>query len=322
MKAVVFTRYGTPDVLELKEIPAPVPNNDEVLVRIHAVSVNDWDFALYGDLINRMIFGLIKPKKQILGSDIAGVVEAAGKNITRFKPGDEVFGDLSGRWGGFAEYVCAPEKMLARKSPRMTFEQAAAIPQAGMLAVQGLRDIGGLRAGQKVLINGAGGGVGTFAIQLAKLEEGVEVTAVDRGEKLDLMRSLGADHVVDYTAEDVTRRGERFDLILDVKTTRSILDWSRILNRGGTWVTLGGSMPRALQALALAPFLRGKSIRMVMLKTNSDLDLMTGLFDAGKVVPVMDGRWSLEDVPAALRYLRSGRHKGKLVITVRSARPA
>ncbi len=235
MRAVVFTRYGSPDVLELKEIPKPAPADDEVLIRVHAASLNDWDCgALRGaDLVNRLIFGLFRPKKQILGSDVAGRVEAVGGNVRRFRPGDDVFGDLSRRWGGFAEYVCAPEEMLAPKAPGMTFVEAAAIPQAGLLALQGLAKMGPIQPGQTLLINGAGGGVGTFAIQIAK-RDGAEVTAVDAPGKLDLLRSLGADHVIDYTREDFTRSGRRYDLILDVKTTRSVADCARALSPEGS----------------------------------------------------------------------------------------
>jgi NADPH:quinone reductase-like Zn-dependent oxidoreductase len=324
LKAVVFAEYGSPDVLRLAEIERPVPTDDEVLVRVHAVSVNDWDLgALHGaDLVNRLLFGLFKPKKtrRILGSDVAGRVEAVGRNVRQFRPGDEVFGDLSGSWGGFAEYVCAPGKALALKSPGMTFEQAAAIPQAALLALQSLRDLGGIRPGQKLLVNGAGGGVGTFAIQIAGLD-GVEVTAVDAPSKLDMLRSIGAKHVLDYTREDFTRTGERYDLILDVKTTRSVFDCARALNAGGTYVTVGGSMARLVQALLLAPWIAlttGRRIRLLALKPNKDLVTVRELFEAGKLVPVIDGRYGLADVPEAFRYFGTGRHKGKIVITVRN----
>ncbi len=313
MKAAVFTKYGSPDVLELKDVEKPAPQDDEVLIRVHAASLNDWDVeALHGrPFVNRMMFGVVKPKKQILGSDVAGRIEAIGENVTKFRVDDEVFGDLSGRWGGFAEYVCAREKQLALKSPRMTFEQAAAIPQAAMLAVQALRDTARLQARQSVLINGAGGGVGTFAIQLAK-HWGAEVTAVDSTGKLELMRALGADHVIDYTREDFTKSGRCYDVILDVKTQRRVRDFKRALQPGGVYVTCGGSMGRLVQALLTAP----RSIHLVMLKTNKDLELMKELFDAGKVVPVIDGPYALTDVPAAFRHFTTGRHKGKIVITV------
>lgn len=320
MRAVVFTKYGSPDVLELKDVEKPTPGDDEVLVRVHAASLNDWDWAaLHGfPFVNRLLFGLLYPKKQILGSDIAGRIEAVGKDVRRFQPGDEVFGDLSGRWGGFAEYVCAPVDALALKAPGMTFEQAAAIPQAAMLALQGLRALGQIRPGQRLLINGAGGGVGTFAIQIAKLS-GAEVTGVDSRDKLDLLRTLGADHVIDYAREDFTRSGQRHDLILDVKTARSVLDCARALAPHGTYVTVGGSMARLFQLLLLWPWVamtQHKTIRLVVLKTNEELAYMNELFEAGKVEPVIDGPYGLSDVPDAFRHFGAGRHKGKVVITV------
>ncbi len=320
MKAVVFNEYGSPDVLTLREVEKPTPKDGEVLIRVHAVSLNDWDFeALRGTpFVNRLMFGLFKPKKQILGSDVAGRIEAVGRNVRRFQPGDEVFGDLSGDWGGFAEYVCARENALAPKPPGMTFEEAAAIPQAAMLAVQALRDAGRLQPGQTLLINGAGGGVGTFAIQIAKTY-GVEVTGVDSAGKLDMMRALGADHVIDYAREDFTRNGRTYDLILDVKTKRSILECVRALNPNGTYVTVGGSMARLFQALLLWPWIAlttKKSIRLVVLKPNKDLAYMTELFAAGKVVPVIDGPYELNETPEAFRYFGAGRHKGKVVVTL------
>lgn len=319
MKAIVYTKYGTPDVLELKEVDKPTPKDNEVLIKIHAVSLNDWDLGLLeGDFINRMLNGLRKPKLQILGSDIAGEVEARGKNITKFQVGDHVYGDLSGRWGGFAEYVCAEEKALAIKPDSMSFEQAAAIPQAAMLAVQGLLDKGNLQYGQKLLINGAGGGVGTFAIQIAKLSE-VEVTGVDRGEKLEMLRSLGFDHVIDYQKEDFTRNGQQYDLILDVKTNRSMFDYTRALRRTGSYVTVGGSMICLLQALILGPLISlfsKKKILIVALKVNKDLAYINELFVAGKIKPVIDGLYNLEEVPRLFRLFGKGLHKGKVVIKV------
>ncbi len=242
MRAIVYYKYGTPDNLRLEEIDKPVPKEDEVLIRVHAVSINDWDSGLLqGDFINRMLNGLRKPKRKILGSDIAGRIEAVGKNVTQFKTGDEVYGDLSGQWGGFAEYVCAKEKFLALKPASMSFEVASAIPQAAMLAVQGLIDKGKIKQGQKLLINGAGGGVGTFGVQIAKLY-GVEVTGVDNTGKQDMMRSMGFDHVIDYTKEDFTKNGKCYDLILDVKTNRSMFDYARALCPHGVYVTVGGSI--------------------------------------------------------------------------------
>ncbi|KPJ96582.1 MAG: alcohol dehydrogenase [Gammaproteobacteria bacterium SG8_11] len=320
MKAIVYTKYGPPEVLQLKEVEIPTPKDNEVLVKIHAVSINDWDWGLLQGIpfINRMLNGLLKPKKKILGSDIAGRVEAVGKNVEQFQPGDEVFGDLTGDWGGFAEYVCARENALALKPASMTFEEAAAIPQAAMLAVQGLRDKGQIQPGQKLLINGAGGGVGTFAVQIAKLF-GAELTGVDSTRKLDMLRSIGFDHVIDYTQEDFTKNGLCYDLILDVKTNRSIFDCTRALCSNGIYVTVGGSMGRLFQALLLGPLISmisKKNIRIVGLKPNKDLAYMKELFEAGKVKPVIDGPYKLSEVPEAMRYFGEGNHKGKVVITL------
>jgi NADPH:quinone reductase-like Zn-dependent oxidoreductase len=306
-------------VLELQEITKPVPDDNEVLIKVHAASINDWDLGLlHGDFINRILNGLWKPKRKILGSDIAGTVEAIGKNVTQFKPGDEVYGDLSGQWGGFAEYVCAKEKSLALKPASMSFEQAAAIPQAAMLAVQGLIDKGKIKQGQKLLINGAGGGVGTFGIQIAKLY-GLEVTGVDSTAKLDMMRSLGFDHVIDYTKEDFTKNGKCYDLILDVKTNRSMFAYTRALCRNGVYVTVGGSNFRLLQAFLLSPWIRmfsKKHIHIVALKPNKDLAYMNELFESGKLKVVIDGLYKLEQLPEAFRHFDKAAHKGKIVITI------
>jgi NADPH:quinone reductase-like Zn-dependent oxidoreductase len=319
MKAVLYTKYGSPDVLQLQEVEKPVPKDDEVLIKVHAASINDWDWGLLhgAPFTNRLLFGLLKPKKKILGSDIAGRIEAVGNNVKRFRPGDEVFGDLSGDWGGFAEYVCAREKALALKPARMTFEEAAAIPQAAMLAVQGLRDRGRIRRGKRLLINGAGGGVGTFAVQIAK-SYGIEVTGVDSPGKLDMMRAIGFDHVVDYTQEDFTKTGRNYDLILDVKTNRSIFDYLRALNPNGIYVTVGGSSARILQAMLLGPLISisKKSVRVVLLKPNKDLAYINNLFEAGKVKPVIDGPCKLSEVADAMRYFGEGKHSGKVVITM------
>jgi NADPH:quinone reductase-like Zn-dependent oxidoreductase len=324
MKAMVYEKYGSPDVLELRDVATPAPKDDEVLIRVRAVSINDWDWGLLQGtpFVNRLMGGLFRPKKTILGSDIAGRIEAVGRNVERFHVGDDVFGDLSGRWGGFAEYVCAPETALALKPPSMTFAEAAAIPQAAMLAVQGLRDRGRIQAGQKVLINGAGGGVGTFAVQIAKLY-GVELTGVDSPAKLDLLRSMGFDEVIDYTREDFTRSGARYDLILDVKTNRSPFDYLRALSPGGTYVTVGGSMARLLQFLLVAPLISltsRRNLRLVALKQNKDLGYVSELFEAGKLRPVIDKLRTLSEVPEAMRYFGAGHHKGKVVITLDAER--
>ena len=321
MKALIRERYGTPDVLALREVENPVPKAHEVLVRVHAASINDWDWGLLqgASFVDRMLFGLFTPKVKILGGDVSGRVAAVGSQVRRFQPGDEVYGDLCGSgFGGFAEYVCAPETSLVTKPPHMTFEQAASIPQAGMLAVQGLLDVGRMRSGQKLLLNGAGGGVGTFALQIAK-RLGVEVTVVDRHGKLDVLRAMGADHVMDYLTEDFTRGDKRYDLILDVKTNRSPLAYARALNPGGTYVTVGGSMPRLLQILILSPiilWLFKKHMRIVVLKPNKDLGYMNELFEAGQIAPVIDGPYNLADAPEALRHFGTGDHMGKIVITM------
>ncbi len=319
MKAIVYTKYGGPEVLQLKEIEKPSPKDDEVLIKVHAVSINDWDFGLMeGDFINRLINGVLKPKRKILGSDIAGRIEAIGKNVTRFKTGDEVYGDLSGYWGGFAEYSCAREKSLALKPAAMSFEEAAAIPQAAMLAVQGLIDKGKIHPGQKLLINGAGGGVGTFAVQIAQLYE-AEITAVDSTDKLSMLRSIGFDHVIDYTKEDFTKNGQCYDLILDVKTNRSMFHYVRSLHTGGIYVTVGGSTSRLFQALIMGPWismLRKKHIRIVALKTNKDLLYINELFEAGKIKPIIDGPYKLTEFLEAFKLFGKAAHKGKVVITM------
>lgn len=318
MKAIVLTKYGGPDQLELKEVEKPSPGDGEVLVKVFAVSINDWDWALIqGDFVNRMLNGFFRPKRRIFGSDIAGRIEAVGKNVTRFKPGDEVFGDLSGTWGGFAEYVCAPENALGRKPHTMSFEQAASIPQAAMLAVQGLIDEGRVKPGQTILLNGAGGGVGTFALQILK-PLNVEATAVDSAAKLDMLRSLGATHVIDYHRQDFTKVGTRYDLILDAKTNRSIFRYLRALNPGGKYITVGGDISRLLQAFLCGPLISlftKKKIGIVALKPNKDLDYMIKLFESGQVRPIIDGPYQLKDVPEAFRIFGRGEHLGKMVVS-------
>jgi NADPH:quinone reductase-like Zn-dependent oxidoreductase len=322
MKAIVLTKYGSPDFLQLKEVKKPIPKDNEVLVKVIAASVNSWDWEMLiaKPFINRMMAGLIKPTRiKILGCDIAGRVEAVGRNVKQFQLGDEVFGDLSScGWGGFAEYVCAPENALALKPENLTFEQAAAVPQAGLLALQGLRDKGQIQAGQKVLINGAGGGVGTFALQLAG-SFGAEVTGVDSTEKLEVMRSLGADHVIDYTEEDFTKNGQQYDLILDVTARHSIFEYKRSLSLTGIYVMVGGSTALVNQLLLLGPFISltsSKKMGLLMHKANKGMDFMKELLEAGKVKPVIDRRYPLSEVAEALRYFAEGHAKGKVVITL------
>ncbi|HUU62957.1 MAG TPA: NAD(P)-dependent alcohol dehydrogenase [Dehalococcoidia bacterium] len=321
MKAIVYTKYGPPDVLQLKEVEKPTPKDNEVLVKVHAASVNDWDWGLLQGtpFMNRLLFGLLKPKYTILGCDIAGRVEAVGRNVKQFQPGDEVFGDISGYgFGAFAEYICARENALVLKPASMTFEEVAAVPQAAVLALQGLRDKRQIQPGQKVLINGAGGGAGTFAVQIAK-SFGAEVTGVDSTSKLDMMRSIGADHIIDYTREDFTKNGQRYDLILDFAAHHSIFDYKRALSPKGIYVMVGGSTARIFQAMFLGPLISmtgGKKMGILAHKPNKDLAFMKELFEAGKVVPVIDRRYPLSEVAEALQYFGEGHAKGKVVITV------
>ncbi|NOR17965.1 zinc-binding dehydrogenase [candidate division WOR-3 bacterium] len=321
MKAIVYTKYGSPDVLKLKEVEKPTPKDNEVLVKVHAASINDWDWGLLRGkpFMNRLFFGLLKPKNKILGGDIAGQVEAVGRNVKQFQPGDEVFGDLCGcGFGAFAEYVCARENALALKLASMTFEEAAAVPQAAALALQGLRDKRQIQPGQKVLINGAGGGAGTFAVQMVK-SFGAEVTGVDNTRKLDMMRSIGADRVIDYTQEDFTKNGQRYDFILDFAAHHSIFDYKRALSPKGIYVLVGGSVTQMFQVAFLGPLISmigSKKMGILMHKPNKDLAFMKELFEAGKVVPVIDRRYPLSEVAEALQYFGEGHARGKVVITL------
>ncbi len=325
MKAIVYTKYGPPDVLQLKEVPKPAPKDFEVLIKVRASSVNSWDWEFMNGipLINRLFYGLFKPKKtkQRLGSDVAGIVEVVGKSVSRFQPGDEVFGDLWDNWGGFAEYACAHETALEPKPENLTFEEAAAVPQAGVLALQGLRKAGQIKPGQKVLINGAGGGVGTFAIQLAKLS-GAEVTGVDASHKLNVVRSVGADQILDYTQEDFTKSEERYDLIIDCQNFRSMFDNKRALKSGGTYAMIGGSIARVYQLLFLSLIglltRENRKLRLVAEGPNKGLAHLKDLIEVGKLLPVVDRTYPLSEVPEALRYFGEGRHKGKIVITIKN----
>lgn len=320
MKAILYHKYGSPDVLQLKEVEKPTPADDELLIKVHAVSVNrsDWE-GLIGKPLYARMGGLRRPSSKILGSDVAGRVEKAGKNNSEFQAGDEVFGEMEGYHGGFAEYVCTRGKAWARKPARLSFEQAAAIPQAGVIALQGIRDKAKVQPGQKVLINGAGGGAGSFALQLAKLY-GAEVTGVDNTGKLDFMRSLGADHVIDYTRENFTRSGTQYDFILDLLAYRSAFAYARALKPNGSYYAVGGSVVTFLQFLLFGPWIRrtsGKKVRVLVVQRNrKDLETVTELCEAGKIVPMIDKRYPLSEVPEALRYFGEERAKGKVVITV------
>jgi NADPH:quinone reductase-like Zn-dependent oxidoreductase len=301
-------------------VAKPTPRDDEVLIKVQAVSVNrsDWE-GLTGKPLYARIGGLLRPRQQILGSDIAGRVETVGRNVRRFQPGDEVFGDILPRLGGFAEYVCARESALALKPASMTFEEAAAIPQAAVIALQGIRDKGQVQPGQKVLTNGAGGGAGTFAVQLAKLY-GAEVTGVDNTGKLDFMRSLGADHVIDYTREDFTKNGNQYDLILDIVAHRSVFAYKRALRSNGSYFLTGGSVATIFQILLLGPWIsmiESKKIRILAVRPNiEDLNFMRELIEAGKATPVIDKTYPLSGVPEAIGYVGDGRAQGKVVISV------
>lgn len=318
---MVYHKYGTTDVLHLEELEMPVVKPNEVLVKIHAVSINSWDWDLLrGKPFLNRLGGFFKPKYKILGADIAGRVEAVGNEVKHLSVGDEVFGDISWcGWGGFAEYVSVNAEALTLKPASMTFEEAAAIPQAGVLALQGLRDKGQIHEAKKVLINGAGGGVGTFALQMAKLF-GAEVTCVDSKKKLDTLKSIGADHVIDYKEVDFTKNGELYDLILDVVGTQSIFDYKRALNPKGTYVMIGGSTLLIMQLLLLGPRIyktEGKKMAILIHKPNKkDQNYLSELFVAGKLVPVIDRSYSLSQVEEAIRFLGEGHAKGKVIVCV------
>jgi NADPH:quinone reductase-like Zn-dependent oxidoreductase len=320
MKASVYTHYGPPDVLELKEVEKPVPQDDEVLVKVHATAVNAGDCFILRGKARMMGFGLLKPKYTILGSDIAGRIEMVGRNVTQFQPGDEVFlNTVKYGFGGFAEYVSVPETAVVPKPTNISFEEAAAVPQAALTALQGLRDKGHIQPGQKVLINGASGGVGTFAVQLAK-SFGAEVTAVCSTRNVDRVRSIGADHVIDYTHEDFTRNEQRYDLILAVNGYHSISEYKRALHPEGVYVMTGGSMAQVFQAMLLGPVIsmigRQKMGNSAHTPNTKDLMVMKELLEAGKVVPVIDRRYPLGETAEAIRHLEAGHARGKVVITV------
>ncbi len=321
MKAIVRYKYGSPDVLELQEIEKPVVKDDHVLVRVHAASVNagDWHSMRGRPYIIRVMgYGLLKPKNIVLGSDLAGRIEAVGKNVTEFRPGDEVFG-MSIRT--FAEYVSVRDVGVVRKPANLTFEQAAAVPVAATTALQGLRDKGQIRPGQKVLINGASGGVGTFAVQIAK-SFGADVTAVCSPRNVDMVRSIGANRVIDYTQEDFTREGQRYDLIFDVAGNHSFSDCRRALSPNGTLVLAGQSGRQKVSILpflttpVVSRFVRHKLVTFIAKRSKEDLTLLKEFLEAGKVTPVIDRRYPLSEVPEAIRYLGEGHARGKIVITV------
>jgi NADPH:quinone reductase-like Zn-dependent oxidoreductase len=319
MKAIVYTRYGPPDVLQLQEVEKPSPKDNEVLVRVHAASVNalDWrPFTMPLVFVRLMRGGFRKPTNTSLGADIAGRVEAVGAAVKHFQPGDEVYGVA---YGAFAEYACAGESKLALKPSNLSFEAAAAVPVAALTALQGLRDKGKIQTGQKVLINGAGGGVGTFAVQIAK-SFGAEVTAVCSTQNLNMARSIGADHVIDYTQEDFTQTGQRYDVIIGANGYHPILDYRRALGPNGIYVVLGGTMAQIFQGMLLGPLVSmigSKKMGSMMTHSNQkDLIFLKELLEAGKVVPVIDRYYPLSEVAEAIKYLAEGHARGKVVITV------
>jgi NADPH:quinone reductase-like Zn-dependent oxidoreductase len=326
MKAIVYHNYGSPDVLRLEEVDKPVPNENQVLVRVRAASVNplDWHYMEGTPYVVRMLgVGLLKPKETRFGVDYAGTVEAIGKNVAEFKPGDEVFG---GKSGAFAEYVCAlADRAIVLKPANLTFEQAASVPIAGITALQGLRDKGKIQRGQTVLINGASGGVGTFAVQIAK-SLGADVTGVCSTRNLNLVRSIGADHVIDYTKQDFTRSGQRYDLILDNVGTQPLLGFTRALNPAGKYVLIGGGglnegrwvgpLARPVKMLLLSPFVSQPMGMMFAELNKKDLTFLADLMRAGKVTPVIDRSYPLSQLSDAISYLEQGHARGKVVITL------
>jgi NADPH:quinone reductase-like Zn-dependent oxidoreductase len=322
MKAIVYTKYGPPDVLQLKEVAKPVPRDNQVLVKVQAASANALDFRRFTStsILGRFLDGvLLKAINKVLGADIAGRVEAVGGAVKQFQPGDEVFGVSAGSVGAFAEYACADENELALKPANLSFEAAAAVPVAAITALQGLRNKGQIQPGQKVLIHGASGGVGTFAVQIAK-SFGAEVTAVCSTRNLDMERSIGADQVIDYTQENFSRNGRRYDLIIAVNGNHPIRDYMRALSPSGIYVALGGSLAQFFQGVLLGPLvsrLGRKKVRSFIAKINQkDLVFIKELLEAGKVEPVIDRCYPLRETAEAIRYLAEGHAPGKVVITV------
>ncbi|NUT52303.1 MAG: NAD(P)-dependent alcohol dehydrogenase [Saccharothrix sp.] len=333
MKAIVQDRYGSSDLLRLEEVDTPTPGDDEVLVRVRAAAVNaaDWHIMRGDPRLARLAmpaaFGWSGPKRKIRGRDVAGVVEAVGARVTRWRPGDEVFADLGFADGAFAEYVCAPADLVARKPAGLTFEQAAAIPTAGNTALIGVRDLGRVGEGQRVLVNGASGGVGTFAVQLAK-SRGAEVTAVCRTRNVELLRSIGADHVVDYSTEDFAAGGRRYDVVFDLVGNRKLADLRRVLAPEGTLVLSGGGvsdggslvgpMGLGVAATLVGRFVRQRLVQLNVAPNRENLEELARLAEAGEVVPVIDRTYPLTEAPEAVRYLELEHARAKVVVTVGS----
>lgn len=322
MKAIVYTKYGTPEVLRLTEVERPTPKDDEVLVKVYATALNFSDWGLLRGAFRFFGFGLFGPKHQILGADIAGRVEMVGKNVKEFFPGDEVYGDLSwnGR-GGLAEYVCAPASMLAHKPANLSFELAAAVPMAAGVAFQALRTKGQIQAGHKVLINGASGGVGTFAVQIANAY-GAHVTAITSTKNLEMARAHGANEVIDYTQVDFTANGHRFDLILAANGYHAFSDYRRVLTSTGKYVMTGGSGTQMAEAMLFGPWValtsQQKMGNLLYRPNRDDLMCIKELIEAGKVIPVISETFPLEKTPEAFRYYGAGHVQGKIVIRVQN----
>lgn len=321
MKAILLKEYGLPDGLEIGEAAKPIPGDGKVLVKIHSASINDWDWGLVRGkpFVIRLFFGLKKPKITIPGVDVSGTIEAVGAKVSSFKIGDEVYCDLSEcGCGGFAEYVCVPEKELSIKPSNISHNNASALPHAGLLALQGLLQKGKVKSGQSVLINGAGGGVGTLGIQILK-PYGVTVTGVDSNEKLELMKSLGYDRVMDYKKTDFTDTGEKYDLILDTKSNRSIFKYARSLKKNGAYITVGGSMYRLLEITLLGWLIflfTGKKLKVLIHQPNSGLDQLSKLVEKGQIQPVVDGPYGFDKIPELIQYFGEGKHLGKIVVEI------
>lgn len=321
MKAILLKEYGMPNALEIGDVEKPTPNDNEVLVKIHSASINDWDWGLIRGkpFVIRLFFGLKKPKITIPGVDISGKIEAVGANVSSFKIGDEIYCDLAEcEFGGFAEYVCIPEKTVSKKPANISHNDACALPHAGLLALQGVVEKGKVKPGQSVLINGAGGGVGTLGVQILK-PYGVKVTGVDSDEKLDLMKSLGYDSVIDYKKTDFTDTGEKYDLILDTKSYRSVFKVMRSLKKNGTYITVGGSMYKLFEIGligSLISLFTSKKLSVLFHQPNRGLDQISKLVEKGQIKPFIDGPYEFDKIPALIQYFGEGKHFGKIVVEI------
>ncbi|WP_276166612.1 NAD(P)-dependent alcohol dehydrogenase [Zobellia alginiliquefaciens] len=325
MKAITFKKYGAPEkVLKITEVPKPTPKPNQVLVKVHATAINDYDWSMVRGkpYLYRLMFGLFKPKHPIMGMELAGRIESVGAEVTRFNVGDAVFGDVSeSGFGTFAEYVCIEEKSLVNKPDELSYEEATSAPHAFGLAYQGLEDVGKIKKGDKILINGGGGGVGTLALQLAKNYD-CEVTGVDSKAKLDMMKSIGFDHVIDYKKENFTQNGKTYDLILDCKTNKSAFSYPNLLTPNGAYVTIGGKLTSLLSIFffgRLATAFSSKKLQILSLKTNKNLDDFIKLYTQNKINVRIDGPYPFEDIPRLVQYFGEGKHEGKVVVQMGKA---